>query len=159
MLLKQVTQSSKIVKRGRGRLRLALNVAFSRGAVSSASGLASKSRGFKSNLDSFAGFAFALKTFNLNIAFIKLNSLIIANRDLMIRSASSMLPFPLALAAFVAPVAFAALVAFVALIIVALFTLIVALAALAAALAVAMTFAERRAKVKRLLKALIDLLL
>ncbi|EKD16799.1 hypothetical protein MBM_05268 [Drepanopeziza brunnea f. sp. 'multigermtubi' MB_m1] len=132
---------------------LALDAAFLRGAASSSSGLANKSKGFKSSLGSFASFAFAFKTFNLNIAFVKLNSLIIANRNPMTRSASSILSFPFALAALIA------FVAFVALIVVALFALIVALAAFATALAVVITFAERRAKVKRLLKALIDLLL
>ncbi|EKD20328.1 hypothetical protein MBM_01010 [Drepanopeziza brunnea f. sp. 'multigermtubi' MB_m1] len=110
--------------------QLALNVAFLRGAASGPSGLANRT-----------------------------------NRDPMTRNASSILPFPFALAAFialvafVASVAFAASVAFVALIIVASFALIVTLAALAAAPAVAMTLAERRAKVKRLLRVLIDLLL
>ncbi|EKD17711.1 hypothetical protein MBM_04080 [Drepanopeziza brunnea f. sp. 'multigermtubi' MB_m1] len=131
-------------------------------AVNSPSGLASRSKGFKSSFGSFASFAFALKTFNLNIAFIKLNGLVAANRSPMTRSASSISPFPaLALisAAFVVLVAFAVLVAFVALIIVAFFALVVALAAFAAAPAVVMTFTERRAKVKRLLRALVDLLL
>ncbi|EKD19951.1 hypothetical protein MBM_01903 [Drepanopeziza brunnea f. sp. 'multigermtubi' MB_m1] len=64
-----------------------------------------------------------------------------------------------AFVAFVALVALAAFVASVALIIVALFALVVALTAFATALAVIITFAKRRAKVKRLLKALIDLLL
>ncbi|EKD13315.1 hypothetical protein MBM_08398 [Drepanopeziza brunnea f. sp. 'multigermtubi' MB_m1] len=138
---------------------LALDAAFSRGVASSPSGLASK--GFKSNLSSFASFAFAFKTFNLNIAFIRLNGLVAANRSPVTRSASSILPFPfaLALAAFVAFVAFAAFVAFVVFIIVALFALVIALAALAAALAVVITPAKRRAKVKRLLKALVNLLL
>ncbi|EKD18581.1 hypothetical protein MBM_03574 [Drepanopeziza brunnea f. sp. 'multigermtubi' MB_m1] len=141
---------------------LALDAALLKGAASSPESLASGNGGFKSSFDSFAGFAFAFKTFNLNIAFIKLNSLMAANRSPVTRSASSILLFPalaLALAAFVAPVAFIALVASVVLIIVALFALIVALAALAAALAIAITLAERRAKVKRLLKALVDLLL
>ncbi|EKD13661.1 hypothetical protein MBM_08379 [Drepanopeziza brunnea f. sp. 'multigermtubi' MB_m1] len=91
----------------------------------------------------------------------------LANRSPMTRSASSISPFPLALAivafvtsvAFAAFVAFAAIVASVALIIVAPFALIVALAAFAAAPAVAITLTERRAKVKRLLRALVDLLL
>ncbi|EKD18871.1 hypothetical protein MBM_03113 [Drepanopeziza brunnea f. sp. 'multigermtubi' MB_m1] len=144
---------------------LALNAAFSRGAASSPGNLANKSESFKSSLGSLIGFALALKTFNLNIAFIRLNSFVITNRGPMTRSASSISPFPLALAAFIALVAFAAFVAlaafvaFVALIIVAPFALIVALAALAAAPAVAITLAERRAKVKKLLKALVDLLL
>ncbi|EKD15132.1 hypothetical protein MBM_06893 [Drepanopeziza brunnea f. sp. 'multigermtubi' MB_m1] len=113
---------------------LALDAALLRSAASSPGGLANRSRSFKT--------------------FIKLNSLIVANRSPVTQSASSILPFPaLALAAFIAPVAF------VALIIVAPFALIVALAALTAALAVAITLAERRAKVKRLLRALIDLLL
>ncbi|EKD15701.1 hypothetical protein MBM_06329 [Drepanopeziza brunnea f. sp. 'multigermtubi' MB_m1] len=80
------------------------------------------------------------------------------NRNPVIRSASSILLFPLALAlaAFVIPVAFAALVAFI---IVAFLALVITLAAFAAALAVVITLAERRAEVKRLLRALIDLLL
>ncbi|EKD15125.1 hypothetical protein MBM_06886 [Drepanopeziza brunnea f. sp. 'multigermtubi' MB_m1] len=138
---------------------LALDAALLKGAANSASGLANRSRGFKSNLDGFISFALALKTFNLNVAFVRLNSLIAANRNPVTRSASSMLPFPafaLALAAFIALVASATLVA---LIIVASFALVIALAALAAALAVAITLAKRRAKVKRLLRALIDLLL
>ncbi|EKD17336.1 hypothetical protein MBM_04913 [Drepanopeziza brunnea f. sp. 'multigermtubi' MB_m1] len=231
MLLKQVTQSNRIVKRGRGRLKnfffalaiaaaaaaaaaaailrtltfeaspfpldlltkrllmlttvkalnnytaafaavntafdnfLALNAALLKGAVNGPGGLASRSKGFRSSLDSFASFAFAFKTFNLNVAFVRLNSLVVANRGPVTRSASSMSLSPLALAAFIALVVLAAfvalavLVALVALIVVALFALIVALAAFAAAPAVAMTLAERRAKVKRLLKALIDLLL
>ncbi|EKD21575.1 hypothetical protein MBM_00688 [Drepanopeziza brunnea f. sp. 'multigermtubi' MB_m1] len=144
---------------------LALNAAFLKGAANSPSGLASGSGGFESSLDSFISFAFAFKTFNLNIAFIKLNSLVAANRGPVTRSASSISPFPFALAAFIALVASAALVAFVipvalvALVVVASFALIVALAALAAAPAVAITLTERRAKVKRLLKALINLLL
>ncbi|EKD18033.1 hypothetical protein MBM_03805 [Drepanopeziza brunnea f. sp. 'multigermtubi' MB_m1] len=147
---------------------LALNAAFLRSAASSPSGLASRSKGFKSSLDSLADFAFALKTFNLNIAFVKLNGLIAANRGPVTRNASSISPFPalaLALAAFVAsvalaaPVALATPVASVALIIVAPFALIVTLAALTIALAVAMTLTKRRAKVKRLLRALVDLLL
>ncbi|EKD13318.1 hypothetical protein MBM_08401 [Drepanopeziza brunnea f. sp. 'multigermtubi' MB_m1] len=138
---------------------LALNAAFLKSAASSPSGLANKSKGFKSSPGGLASFALALKTFNLNVAFIKLNSLVVANRSPVTRSASSISSFPLALAALVAPVAFAALVAFVALIVVALFALVVALAAPAAAPAVAMTLAERRAKVKRLLRALVDLLL
>ncbi|EKD18892.1 hypothetical protein MBM_03134 [Drepanopeziza brunnea f. sp. 'multigermtubi' MB_m1] len=134
---------------------LALNAAFSKSITSSPGGLTSKSKGFKSSPDSFVGFAFALKTFNLNIAFIRLNSLIAANRGLVTRSASSILSFPfaLALAAFVAPIASAAPVAPVALIIVASFTLVVALAAFTAALAVAITLAKRRAKYMRAIKA------
>ncbi|EKD12345.1 hypothetical protein MBM_09520 [Drepanopeziza brunnea f. sp. 'multigermtubi' MB_m1] len=138
---------------------LALNTAFLRDTINSASGLANRNKSFKSSLDSFASFAFAFKTFNLNIAFIRLNSLIATNRSPMTRSASSISPFPalaLALAAFIALVALAALVAFI---IVAFLALVVTLAALAAALAVAITLAERRAKVKRLLRALVDLLL
>ncbi|EKD12117.1 hypothetical protein MBM_09754 [Drepanopeziza brunnea f. sp. 'multigermtubi' MB_m1] len=119
------------------RQQLALNAAFLKGAANSTSGLASRSKGFKSSPDSFASFAFAFKTFNLNIAFIKLNSLIAANRGPVIRSASTL---ALALAVFIASVAFAALVAFI---IVALFTLVIALAALAAALAVAITLIKR----------------
>ncbi|EKD15126.1 hypothetical protein MBM_06887 [Drepanopeziza brunnea f. sp. 'multigermtubi' MB_m1] len=158
LLLPLLTPLSITSLRDAVRQQLALNAAFSRGAVNSASGLASKSRGFKNSLDSFASFAFAFKTFNLNIAFIRLNSLMVANRSPVTRSASSILPFPfaLALAAFVALVALAALVV---LIIVAFFALIIALAAFAAALAVVITLAERRAKVKRLLRALVDLLL
>ncbi|EKD13273.1 hypothetical protein MBM_08716 [Drepanopeziza brunnea f. sp. 'multigermtubi' MB_m1] len=72
---------------------------------------------------------------------------------------TAIIALALALAAFVILVAFTALVAPVALIIVALFALVVALAAFAAALAVAITLTKRRAKVKRLLRALIDLLL
>ncbi|EKD20765.1 hypothetical protein MBM_01447 [Drepanopeziza brunnea f. sp. 'multigermtubi' MB_m1] len=121
---------------------LALDAALSRGAASSPSGLASKT-------------------------FVRLNSLIITNRGPVTRNASSisLFPFALALAALIAPVALAdpvalaAPVALVAFIIVAFFTLIVALTALAAALAVVITLAKRRAKVKRLLRALIDLLL
>ncbi|EKD16798.1 hypothetical protein MBM_05267 [Drepanopeziza brunnea f. sp. 'multigermtubi' MB_m1] len=118
---------------------LALNAAFLKGVASSPSGLASRNGSFKTT-----------------------------NRDPMTRSASSISPFPLAPAALVAPVAFAAPVAPVApaapvapvaLIIVALFALVIAPAAFAAAPVVAMTLAERRAKIKRLLKALIDLLL
>ncbi|EKD13321.1 hypothetical protein MBM_08404 [Drepanopeziza brunnea f. sp. 'multigermtubi' MB_m1] len=146
--------------------RLALNAAFLRGVANNPGGLANKGKGFRSSLDSLAGFAFALKTFNLNVAFIRLNSLIVANRAPMIRSASSISPFPLALAltlaafiALVAPVAFAALVALAILIIVASFALAIAFAAFAAAPAVAITLTKRRAKVKRLLRALINLLL
>ncbi|EKD18882.1 hypothetical protein MBM_03124 [Drepanopeziza brunnea f. sp. 'multigermtubi' MB_m1] len=144
---------------------LALDAAFSRSTANGPGGLANKSKGFKSSLDSFISFALAFKTFNLNMAFIRLNSLIVANRNPVIRSASSISLLPLALAALVAPVASAALVApaapvaLVALIIVAPFALIVALAVPAAAPAVAMTLIKRRAKVKRLLKALVDLLL
>ncbi|EKD20329.1 hypothetical protein MBM_01011 [Drepanopeziza brunnea f. sp. 'multigermtubi' MB_m1] len=138
---------------------LALNAALLRGAANNTSGLASRSKGFGNNLGSFISFALALKTFNLNITLIRLNGFIAANRGPMTRSASSILPFPLALAVLIALVVFAAPVALVALIIVALFALVIALAVLAAALAVIITFAERRAKVKRLLKALIDLLL
>ncbi|EKD21604.1 hypothetical protein MBM_00717 [Drepanopeziza brunnea f. sp. 'multigermtubi' MB_m1] len=144
---------------------LALNAAFLRSAASGPSGLASGSKSFKSSPGSFASFAFAFKTFNLNVAFVRLNGFIAANRNPVTRSASSILLFPLTLAAFVAFVAFAALVAFVAsvafvaFIIVVPFALIVALAAFAAALAVAIIFAKRRAKVKRLLRALVDLLL
>ncbi|EKD17477.1 hypothetical protein MBM_04338 [Drepanopeziza brunnea f. sp. 'multigermtubi' MB_m1] len=134
---------------------LALNIAFLRSAANGPGGLANRSKGFKSSLGSFISFALALKTFNLNVAFIKLNSLVVANRNPMTRSASSILPFPLALA----PAALVAPVAPVALIVVAPFALIVALAAPAAAPAVIITLAERRAKVKRLLKALVDLLL
>ncbi|EKD21606.1 hypothetical protein MBM_00719 [Drepanopeziza brunnea f. sp. 'multigermtubi' MB_m1] len=138
---------------------LALNATFLRGAASGPGGLASRSKGFKSSLGSLASFALALKTFNLNIAFVRLNGSIAANRSPVTRSASSMSLFPLALAAFVAlvafaaPVAFAALVALVALVVVAPFALVVALAVPAAALAVAMTFAKRRAKHMRTIKA------
>ncbi|EKD17345.1 hypothetical protein MBM_04206 [Drepanopeziza brunnea f. sp. 'multigermtubi' MB_m1] len=126
-------------------LRYAKNIAFLRSVINSPSGLANKSKSFKSNPGSFTSFAFAFKTFNLNVAFIRLNSFIAANRSSIIRSASSISSFPLALAlaAFIALVAFAALVAFVALIIVALFALVIALTVSAAAPAVAMTLAER----------------
>ncbi|EKD20265.1 hypothetical protein MBM_02217 [Drepanopeziza brunnea f. sp. 'multigermtubi' MB_m1] len=141
---------------------LALNAAFLKSAASNAGGLASRSRSFESSFDSFASFALAFKTFNLNIAFVKLNNLIAANRNPVTRSASSILPFPafaLALAALVTPVASVALVASVVLIIVAPLALAITLAAFAATPAVAITLAERRAKVKRLLRALINLLL
>ncbi|EKD12519.1 hypothetical protein MBM_09275 [Drepanopeziza brunnea f. sp. 'multigermtubi' MB_m1] len=138
---------------------IALNAAFLRSVANSPGGLTSKNKGFKSSPGSLASFALAFKTFNLNIAFIRLNSSMAANRNPVTQSASSILFFPafaLALAAFIAPVASAT---FVALIIVAFFTLVIALAAFTAALAVAITLTERRIKVKRLLRALIDLLL
>ncbi|EKD15131.1 hypothetical protein MBM_06892 [Drepanopeziza brunnea f. sp. 'multigermtubi' MB_m1] len=144
---------------------LALDAALLRGAANSPSGLTNKSKGFKSSPGGLAGFAFAFKTFNLNIAFIKLNSLVAANRNPVTRSASSISLFPFALAVLIAFVAFAALVALAALvapvafIVVAPFTLIVALAAFAAAPAVIITLTKRRAKMKRLLRALIDFLL
>ncbi|EKD15146.1 hypothetical protein MBM_06362 [Drepanopeziza brunnea f. sp. 'multigermtubi' MB_m1] len=146
---------------------LALDATLLKGAADSPGGLTNRSRGFRNSPGGLAGFALALKTFNLNIALVKLNSLIAANRNSITRSASSISLFPLALApaafivlvAFAAPVALAAPVASVALIIVALFALIIALAAFAAAPAVAMTLAKRRIKVKRLLRALVDLLL
>ncbi|EKD17348.1 hypothetical protein MBM_04209 [Drepanopeziza brunnea f. sp. 'multigermtubi' MB_m1] len=161
------------------RQQLALDAVLLKGAASSLDSLANRSRGFRSSPDSLTSFALALKTFNLNIAFVKLNSLIAANRSPVTRSASSMSSSPLfdqnffsdfmqklqsaaiaalalTLAAFIAPVAPAAPVA---LIIVASSALIITLAVLAAAPAVAMTLAKRRAKVKRLLRALIDLLL
>ncbi|EKD21601.1 hypothetical protein MBM_00714 [Drepanopeziza brunnea f. sp. 'multigermtubi' MB_m1] len=146
--------------------RVRRDAALLRGAANGPGGLASGSRGFRSNPGSFAGFALAFKTFNLNVAFVRLNGLVAANRSPVTRSASSILPFPafalaalVAFVAFVALVALAALVVLVALIVVAPFALVVAPAALAAAPAVAMTLAERRAKVKRLLRALVDLLL
>ncbi|EKD20944.1 hypothetical protein MBM_00057 [Drepanopeziza brunnea f. sp. 'multigermtubi' MB_m1] len=141
------------------RQQLALDTAFLKSAANSPGGLASKSKGFKSSPGSFTSFALAFKTFNLNVAFVRLNSLVVANRSPMTQSASSILSFPFALAAFIAFVAFAILVAFaapvalVALIIVALFALIVALAALATAPAIAMTLAKRRAKHMRAIKA------
>ncbi|EKD18981.1 hypothetical protein MBM_02218 [Drepanopeziza brunnea f. sp. 'multigermtubi' MB_m1] len=134
---------------------LALNAALLKSAANSPSGLASRSRSFKSSLDSFISFAFAFKTFNLNIAFIKLNSLVATNRGSITRSASSISLFPLALAL----AALVTFVAFAAFVVVAFLALIVTLAAFAAALAVAITLAERRAKAKRLLKALVNLLL
>ncbi|EKD13660.1 hypothetical protein MBM_08378 [Drepanopeziza brunnea f. sp. 'multigermtubi' MB_m1] len=131
---------------------LALDAALLRSAASSPSGLANGSRGFKSSPDGLAGFAFALKTFNLNIAFIKLNSFIAVNRSPVTRSASGISLFPLALA-LAALIALVASAASVALIIVALFALIVALAAFTAAPAVAITLAKRRAKYMRAIKA------
>ncbi|EKD17835.1 hypothetical protein MBM_03607 [Drepanopeziza brunnea f. sp. 'multigermtubi' MB_m1] len=201
MLFKQVTQSNKIVKRGRGRLKnffFALAIAAITAAAAAAAAAAIlRTFTFEASLfllnlfikrllmlttvkalnNCTVAFAVANTAFDnflaLNAAFLR--SAASSPSDLasrtncspMTRSASSILPFPfaLALAAFIAFVALAALVAFavivasVVLIIVASFALVVALTAFAAALAVAMTLAERRAKVKRLLNALVDLLL
>ncbi|EKD12078.1 hypothetical protein MBM_09757 [Drepanopeziza brunnea f. sp. 'multigermtubi' MB_m1] len=158
----------KIVKRGRSRLKNLFS-ALAIAAITAAAAAAAILRTLTFEASPFLLDPFikrllilttvkALKCIKCINTLVKLNSLIAANRSPMTRSASSISLFPLALAlaAFIAPVAFAALVA---LIIVALFALVVALAAFAAAPAVAMTLAKRRAKVKRLLKALIDLLL
>ncbi|EKD20773.1 hypothetical protein MBM_01455 [Drepanopeziza brunnea f. sp. 'multigermtubi' MB_m1] len=99
---------------------LALNAAFLRGVANSPGGFA-------------------------NRTFVRLNSLITANRSPVIRNVSSisLSPLALALAAFIALVAFAALVVPVAFIVVAFFALIITLTAFAAALAVVITFAKR----------------
>ncbi|EKD16797.1 hypothetical protein MBM_05266 [Drepanopeziza brunnea f. sp. 'multigermtubi' MB_m1] len=173
MSFKQVTQSNKIVKRGRGRLRNPLS-ALAIAATAATAAAAAIPRTLTPEASPFLLNPFIKRLLMLttvkalnnctaafiaaNIAFENFLALDAAFLRSVANSPSGLAnkTFALALAAFIALVALAAPVA---LVVVAPFALVIALAAFAAALAVVITLTKRRAKVKRLLRALVDLLL